>query len=354
MARFLHTGDLHLKAARNDDSDYSLECLEAIVGQASRLAVDALLFCGDVFDREEDYADSGFLSRAVAILDRCPVPIYYIPGNHEDLTGRFARLKNAELGSRVRLVTNPSLIVHSEVEILAVPHAPSYESFAAWGIGARSARHRIAIAHGEIPGYQFEGDEEHAGVLNPAIFLHHGVSHVFLGHIHVAGSLELSGVHFHYSGSPRPVRSKETEVRGFNLVEVGESIRITRVELPEIGVMRRLNVAAIDPSWPAELEAQIQGFGPKDRIKVILEGLVAEDMNLDAMIQSVLPKLEGRFRRVEFEKRVEPLEDLLQNPFYRRIYDAWLARRPQAGGREHEVWIRMLNQLKTLKKELRK
>jgi DNA repair exonuclease SbcCD nuclease subunit len=358
MARFLHTGDLHLKGTRSEDSDYSLECLRVLVDRAAELKVDALLLCGDVFDREEDYADRDFLARVVAILDRCPTRILYIPGNHEDLEGRFTRLKNAELGSRLSLITSPSLHEVAGVEILAVPHAPAYDSFAAWQIAPRRGAHRIAIAHGEIPGYQFDGDEEQASVLNPAIFLHHGVSDVLLGHIHVPGSIEISGVRFVYSGSPRPVRSKETEVRGFNLVEVGgasgEAVRVSRVELPELGVMRRLHVAAIEPDWAHQVEQQVKQFGPKDRVKVLLEGLAPDGLDLDGAIRTLSPKLEEICRRVEFEKRVEPLEDLLQNPFYRRIHEAWQSRRPEQGTRRYRAWLQMLNQLKTLRKELRR
>lgn len=359
MIKFLHTGDLHLKAPPSEDSGNSLACLEILILKANAEAVDAVLLCGDIFDKEKDYADNDFRQKAVAIFNRATMPLYYIPGNHEDHRGEFSKLRTIDWGKRVKLLADVSLETFTQgdqsIEILAVPHSTSYEDFTAWNISKKSTRHRIAIAHGEIPGFTFLGDEEDASVLNPSLFVHHEVSHVFMGHIHLAASQTSANVAFYYAGSPRPVRRREVGVRGYNIIEVDDSISVERKVLVETGLVHNIRATVLGDNWVQETIAACQHYDENDRIHIVLEGMVEDMDQAQQGIDALTKNLQKKFRRVDIKIQLEPLEDLIQNPFYKQVYDVWLKKKPtDAGSRDFQVWLQMLNSLKFMREEVLK
>jgi exonuclease SbcD len=356
MKKFLHTGDLHLKAPPDEDSDYSLQCLKRLIEAANEERVDGVLLCGDIFDKESDYAHNEFCKKVVSIFNQSEVPLYYIPGNHEDNSGKFSRMKTIDWGKNVRLFTAVKVEpVSEQLEILAIPHAVDYEKYSQWELPKKIARHRIAIAHGEIPGFTFLGDEESAGVLNPMIFVDHDVSHVFLGHIHLQEVINNAEVQFFYAGSPRPVRRVELGVRGYNIIEIADSIKVSRRELPEVGVVRSLKTTIMDKAWRNEIEEMSLGFGRNDRVQIFVEGLVQED-EMDKIAQemaSLKRKLLEHCRRVDFETSFEPINSLIENPFYKKIYEVWLTKKPKnKESREFRVWLQMLDSLKFVKEKV--
>ncbi len=354
MIKLLHTGDMHLKAPPSEDSGYSLQCLGVLIRQANEDEVDAVLLCGDMFDKKSDYSDKEFVARVVAIFDKANMPIYYIPGNHEAIDGNFTKLQTINWGKRLTLLSKVSLETFSKdeekIEILAIPHSPDYEAFAEWVIPKKQQTHRISIAHGEIPGFTFLGDEDGAGVLNPSLFIHHEVSHVFLGHVHLAQNLKNTGINFYYAGSPRPVRRKETGERGYNLIEIDQTVRVKRQVFSNMGTVHRITATVLGEDWVSKIVNGCEALSENDRIHVILEGLVEDVDEMDAGISTLTKILGKSFRRVTVDKQLEPLDDLIQNPFYKQVYDHWLAHKPNdATGHEFQVWIQMLNQLKFMK-----
>ena len=333
MIKLVHTADLHLKAPPSEESDYSLECLQSLIKRVAEEQADALLLCGDIFDKPSDYADEEFCKKVIAIFNNTSPPIYYIPGNHEDKEGKFSKLKTIDFGNNVTLITEVRLRRFSkdgiDIEILCVPHKQSYEDYSEWGIPDKRSQTRIAIAHGELPGFTFLGDEDGAGVLNPSIFVHHHVSHVFMGHIHLAAEETFSSIRFYYAGSPRPVRRRELGIRGYNIVEITDSINIKRRELPMVGVVRNISATVLEHNWVEKIRIALQSAKREDRILIHLDGMVLDMDDVNHKVDELKREFKDKFRRIDVDSRLEPLDDLLDNSFYKQVYDKWLQRQPE-------------------------
>jgi DNA repair exonuclease SbcCD nuclease subunit len=354
MIKLLHTADLHLKAPPSEDSSYSLECLEILINTANTEEVDGVLLCGDIFDKESDYRDHEFCQKVIAVFNIAKMPLYYIPGNHEDHAGVFSKLKTINWGKNIQLITDIKLIqLAPNLEILAIPHRLNYEDYTEWEVPKKVSAHRIAIAHGELPGFTFLGDEDGAGVLNPAIFVQHKVSHVYLGHIHLDAQLENSGVSFYYAGSARPVRRRETGVRGYNIIEIDSNIKVQRRDFKSMGVIKNIRSSVLDQNWTEDIEESCSKYFQKDRIHLILEGMVEDMQQTQIKIDQLLTSLNNKFRRVTLDTKLEPLETLIQNPFYKKVYERWLLLKPvNQESREFQVWLQMLNSLKFLREKV--
>ncbi len=359
MIKLLHTADLHLKAPPHEDSGYSLACLKVILGAASKHRVDAILFCGDIFDAPSDFQDNQFVEQVVATLNTSSAPILYIPGNHEDKSGKFEALKKISLGACVELFTDVQIRTFSKhnvgLEILCIPHRESYEGFARWDLPSKQSAHRIAIAHGELPGFTFLGDEEGAGVLNPSIFSHFQAAQVFLGHIHLKAKGSVGGIEFFYSGSPRTVRRSETGVRGVNLVEIEDEIEVKRIALLEVGVMRRISISPLENDWVLQVRNELTDASDNDRVKITLEGMVEDDRQIVDDASALEKDLQQKFRRVEIENHLKPIEDLIENPFFRQVYERWKEAAPEdKQSYEYRVWLQMISSLQFIRKEVLK
>jgi DNA repair exonuclease SbcCD nuclease subunit len=359
MIKFLHTADLHLKAPSNEDSDFSLECLKILIGRANKEEVDAVLLCGDIFDKESDYSDKAFCQKAISIFNQANMSLYYIPGNHEDHTGKFAKFKTIDWGDKVKPIPEVSLETFTKgdevVEIIGLPHSLNYEDFADWNLPKKKTKHRIAMAHGEIPGFTFLGDEEGAGVLSPSLFAHHEVSYVFMGHIHRVDELTNLGIRFYYAGSPRPVRRREDGVRGFNIIEISESITVKREDIVEVGLVHNLTMAVLGQDWIQDIEKACASFNEIDRVNIVLEGMVEDGNEIDQEIEKLTKQLKAKYRRVNIKKELDPLEDLIKNEFYKNVYELWLEKKPDAREtRDFQVWIQMLNSIKFMKEQVLK
>lgn len=352
IIKLIHTGDFHLKA-QDDESEYSLSCLKVLIDHANAESVDAVLLCGDMFDKESDYANQDFVQRVVAVLHTAKMALYYIPGNHESQEGNFSRLRTIDFGQKLKLLSEVGLLRFSDkLEILHVPHSPNYDNFTDWTIPVKSTPHRIAMAHGEIPGFTFLGDEDGAGVLNAAIFQHHQVSHVFLGHIHLSEAIKSSGIEFFYAGSPRPVRRKETGTRGYNIITVTDTITIQRRQLLEVGEVKNISTTVLDENWVEDVMLSCHHVQKNDRVQIILKGLVSAEIQAGLKKQQteLISRLSHQCRHVSFTTELEPLADLLENPFYKKVYEVWLSKKPaDKSSRHYQVWLQTLHSLKVIK-----
>ena len=78
--RVLHTSDLHLASL----SDRACQSLEALVNLAIKFKVDLVIVAGDLFDYTS--VDDNLVSFVVEQLQRLPVYVAILPGNHDCLT----------------------------------------------------------------------------------------------------------------------------------------------------------------------------------------------------------------------------------------------------------------------------
>ncbi len=88
--RILHTSDLHLLTL----GDSACHSLEALVDLASQTKVDLVIIAGDLFDHSR--VDDSLVSFAAEQLQRLPVDVAILPGNHDCLVPGSA-LERVEL-----------------------------------------------------------------------------------------------------------------------------------------------------------------------------------------------------------------------------------------------------------------
>ena len=77
--RILHTSDLHLESLANR----SCQSLEALVSLANKANVDLVIVAGDLFDHNR--VDDSLVRFVVEQLQRLPVYVVILPGNHDCL-----------------------------------------------------------------------------------------------------------------------------------------------------------------------------------------------------------------------------------------------------------------------------
>ncbi len=77
--RILHTSDLHLLSL----GDKACHSLEALVDLASQAKVDLVIIAGDLFDHNR--VDDSLVNFATEQLQRLPVDVAILPGNHDCL-----------------------------------------------------------------------------------------------------------------------------------------------------------------------------------------------------------------------------------------------------------------------------
>lgn len=101
--RILHTSDLHL-VTLGESACYSLE---AVVDLAIKTRVDLVIVAGDFFDHNR--VDDSLVSFAVEQLQRLPVDVAILPGNHDCLIpdSVFDRVKLWENCANVRVFRTP-------------------------------------------------------------------------------------------------------------------------------------------------------------------------------------------------------------------------------------------------------
>ena len=101
--RLIHTSDTHLGDDWNPDA--AARALSAVVDGVHRLAGDALLIAGDVFDHAR--IPDAVLEFFVAEMARAAVPAVILPGNHDlyDAASLYHRRPFAAAPDNLRLIT---------------------------------------------------------------------------------------------------------------------------------------------------------------------------------------------------------------------------------------------------------
>ena len=159
--RLIHTSDTHLgDPAGHPRGD---EALAAVVNAVARLAGDALLLAGDVFDNERVSDDA--LARFVAQAGRLEAPVIVLPGNHDlaHQSSVYRRPPFADAPGNLRVLLNPNgeklLYPDLDLEVWGrgmLSHTPDFRPLQ--GMPQPTAgRWLVALAHGH---FHNEGDRE--------------------------------------------------------------------------------------------------------------------------------------------------------------------------------------------------
>ncbi len=290
--RFLHTSDWHLGRSlhRTDLREAQAAFLDALVGVVRSERVDAVLVCGDVYDRAVPPLDAVQLCEdALVRLRAAGARVVVISGNHDSATrlGFSSALVDASgvhLRTDPRQVASPVLLsdASGEVGIYALPYLepesarvllPADPQAAEQPIGrghagvlnramdcvrsdraARGLKRAVVMGHAWVAGgaaSESERDISVGGVGQVGGGIFAGVDYVALGHLHAPQTL---GETVRYSGSPLAYSFGEAAQRkGSWLVEIDPAgkAHVERVPAPvprELSSIRgRLDELLNDP-----------------------------------------------------------------------------------------------------------
>ncbi len=340
MIRILHCADLHLSA---DEADYCLAVLDEITALAESNRCAWILFAGDIFDTYPDLErlKGDFRKRMASLPQGCRALV--IAGNHDRLRMGANRLSAVDLGPAAFVADSSyELFPGDDVELLAVPFASSHADYVEWKLPPRKAPLRIAVAHGSIAGMHYAGgdEEEEAGVMDPDLFVRHGVQLAALGHIHAGRTEVIEGVIFSYPGSARVWRRGETGQRFANLIETGKSPRLLQVPIAAAGQYRRYEYPLnLDGSLPP-LGALAEEWGRTDWVEIAVSGVIEDERVLAASEAELKRRHGGRVRRLEVTREgVLTLEGIATQPVAKRFLELWKGREP-SGSEERSVWLK--------------
>jgi exonuclease SbcD len=275
--RFLHTSDWHLGRSlhRADLRAAQAAFLDHLVETARAERVDAVLVCGDVYDRAIPPLDAvAACEDALVRLRATGARVIVISGNHDSarrlgFSSALIEAAGVHLRTRPEELATPVLLEddHGPVAVYGLPYlepavglpglevAPGTRSHqAVLGEGLRRVRgdaasrglaRTVVLAHAWVTGGQrselsdSERDIRVGGVGDVPAALFDDLSYVALGHLH---GQQVITDHVRYSGSPLPYSFSERDHRkGSWLVEVGDGGKLAAEHVPA-PVHRKLSV----------------------------------------------------------------------------------------------------------------
>jgi exonuclease SbcD len=276
--RFLHTSDWHLGRSlhRADLRAAQAAFLDHLVETARAERVDAVLVCGDVYDRAIPPLDAvAACEDALVRLRATGARVIVISGNHDSarrlgFSGALIEAAGVHLKTRPEELATPVLLEdeHGPVAVYGIPYlepavglpglevAPGTRSHqAVLGEGIRRVRgdavsrglaRTVVLAHAWVTGGQpselsdSERDIRVGGAGDVPASLFDGLSYVALGHLH---GQQVIADQVRYSGSPLPYSFSERHQRkGSWLVELGDGGKLAAEHVPA-PVHRKLSAA---------------------------------------------------------------------------------------------------------------
>ena len=201
--RILHTSDLHLASL----SDIGCQSLQSVVNLAIKTKVDLVIIAGDLFDHSR--VDDSLVSFVVEQLQRLPVYVAILPGNHDCLVPGSA-FERADLWKNC-----------TNVRVFRVPHGESLDlpglGVSVWGkaIDSYESDHRplvgiprpqgngqwnIAVAHGYYVSTEFPFFLSYH--ITQEEIITSGQDYIALGHLITFKCICNEPVKAYYCGSP--------------------------------------------------------------------------------------------------------------------------------------------------------
>ncbi len=357
----IHASDLHLSEA---DSDYCLEVLDELAELCAGAQASALLLAGDVFDSFDaaEALRAPFGARVERLAERCRV--LFLPGNHDELRQGSRRLRALDLGPVTLLDGRPFSLVRlaaaadeggaeheaaeqEAVEVVAIPHQPSYDGYRDWGVPPKGAPVRIVLAHGIVPGMAYtgpageDGEEAPAGLLAAGLFRDLQADYAALGHLHGRRRAVEDGVTLSYPGSARVCRRGEAGERGvWRLTASAAGVTGEFVTLPAAGRYRDCE-APVDPSGAVDLAPlRPERWHRNDWVVLRATGVVEDQNDLPAALADLRGRYAGAVRRFEIDAAdCEAMPGIASQPLAARFLELWAASEPQDPA-ERPAWLR--------------
>lgn len=272
--RLLHTSDWHLGRRLHGEELLAHQgaFLEWLLRLAVSEEVDAVLVCGDVYDRAQPGADAiGLMDTTVAAFARARVPLVITSGNHDSAVRlQYAGAVMAEAGIHLRTcveqVTEPVVLTDDagQVGVYGIPYVVpdavtalldverSHAGVLAALVGRiredaaiRGLERVVVMAHAFVTGGAACASEREirvGGVGDTPAEVFDGVSYVALGHLHGPQTVRLAGSStvVEYSGSPLAFSFSERDHRkSVTVVDIDGQGAVSTSRVP-VPVPRRL------------------------------------------------------------------------------------------------------------------
>jgi len=195
--RILHTSDLHIGDSYSRD-----DAVVALVDLALTHDVHLMVIVGDFFDNNRVETDTA--QEIVNELERLPVPVVVLPGNHDPLlVGTI--YERVVMPDHVRVLTAPNgetvTLAELDLDIWGKPHISYDDLRPLEGLPPRGASTwQLALAHGQL--VQSSDDLRRAYLITPEEIAASERDYVALGHWDVQRDVSSGVVPAWYSGSP--------------------------------------------------------------------------------------------------------------------------------------------------------
>ncbi len=339
--KMIHCADLHLS---EDEKEYALSVLDAIVAVTVEEKADLLVFAGDVFNTFHDVEIlSGEFRKRVGTLT-CDVLV--LPGNH-DLQGIGAnKIDRVDFGNQVIALTQQpfQLIERCGVEFLAIPFQRSLKDYVNWPVPPKApGKRRVAIAHGTVADmaiYTGGSDEVEDGAMDSNIFTRFQADYVAMGHIHGRRFQSFGSTLIHYPGSARVWRQHEDGPRGVNLVTIDDRVAVEFRELKSSGQYYHY---AIPVSLDGKIDiapAVAEGWGIKDWVSIECLGIV-EDQGLVVQAEEALRKqYKSRVRKFNIDHPgLSIAAGIAAHPLAEKFLEIWKGKEP-VDPKGREIWLK--------------
>ena len=322
--KILHSADWHLDSPFASFSEAQRELLRRklreIPGKIAELCrreqCDLVLLAGDLFDGEATRETIDLLKDA---LERCGVPVFVAPGNHDFCTPDGPWLAES-WPENVHVFTGG-------LESVAVP-----------GLDCRvyGAGYRSMDCPGLLEGFRAEGTEKYCvAVLHGdptqtsspycpvtgAQVRDSGLDYLALGHIHKGGAFRAGATLCAWPGCPMGRGWDETGEKGVCIVTLEDTAELRAVTLD---TLRFYDLTVeIGGDAAGALETVLPGAGSEDFYRITLTGVGNVDVSQLQKRFTAFPNLELR------DKTEEPVdlwadagEDTLRGVYFRMLRDA--------------------------------
>lgn len=195
--RILHTSDVHI-----GDNHSTEGAIGALIELGLMHQIDAMVIVGDFFDNNRVETEMG--QAVVDELNRLPVPVVVLPGNHDPLLAGTI-YDRIVMPDHVRVLTAPDgevvALPELDLEIWGKPHMTYDDNRPLDGLPPRgSATWQVALAHGQL--VQSTDDLRRAYLITPEEIAACDRDYLALGHWDVPRDVSAGTVVASYSGSP--------------------------------------------------------------------------------------------------------------------------------------------------------
>lgn len=223
--RILHASDVHI-----DDRPDGDRGLVQLVDAALELGVDLVLLVGDTFD--DNRVSPATLAGFVGHLERLPVPVVVLPGNHDPYMDGSV-YHRTELPGHVILLTDPAgtsvALPELGVELWGRPHVSFADNRPLHDMPPRGELPwQVALAHGHL--VRYDDDLHRSYLITSDEIAACDRDYLALGHWDVQHDVSAGSTKAWYSGSPKRYASSALVTLAAG--PEGRSVHVEPVRLP--------------------------------------------------------------------------------------------------------------------------